>query len=74
MVGTSESIPIPLLAAGENNHDWLKSPDANTTQDSPISDEIMDRIVHNAYVIFLAGKSLRERHGLAAQMKGEMAE
>ena len=41
------------------------------TQNSPISDAIMERIVHNAYVISFEGKaSMRERHGLAAQLRG----
>ena len=33
---------------------------------SPVTDAIMDRIVHNAYLLPLEGKSMRERHGLAA--------
>jgi len=51
---------------------WYERINADATQDSPISDAIMDRIVHNAYVISLEGKSMRERHGLAAQLKGGM--
>lgn len=38
--------------------------------DSPISDAIMDRIIHNSYEVLIEGRvSMRERHGLKASQK-----
>lgn len=50
--------------------DWYDRINTDSTQDSPISDAIMDRIVHNAYVVSVEGTvSMRERHGLSGQQK-----
>ena len=50
---------------------WYERINTDPAQDSPISDAIMDRIVHNAYTVSVEGKvSMRERYGLAAQAKG----
>lgn len=49
--------------------DWYVRLNPTPGDDSPVTDAIMDRIVHNVYLIPLEGKSMRERHGLAATGK-----
>ena len=60
-----------ILCTQYDTDGWYDRIDTDPAQDSPISDAIMDRIVHNAYIVSVEGTvSMRERHGLSAQLKG----
>ncbi len=46
---------------------WYRRINPDPESDSPISEAIMDRIIHNAYDVNVGGRiSMRERHGLNA--------
>ena len=44
---------------------WYTRIDPNPDSGSPVSEAIMDRIIHNAYEVLVDGRvSMRERNGL----------
>ena len=50
---------------------WYRRMNPEPDSESPISEAIMDRIIHNAYDVTVGGRiSMRERHGLKGTRKG----
>lgn len=44
---------------------WLDRINSSTDRESPLSDSVIDRIVHNSYRVAIYGLiSMRERHGI----------
>lgn len=55
--------------------EWYDRINPDTNSNSPISEAIMDRIIHNSYELLIEGKvSMRERHGLKSTLKGGQAQ
>ena len=48
---------------------WYTRIDPNPDSGSPVSEAIMDRIIHNAYEVLVEGRvSMRERNGLKSSL------
>ena len=62
----------PVIFCSQYEPDeWYDRINPDPNMDSPISDAIMDRIIHNSYEVLIEGRvSMRERHGLKASQKG----
>lgn len=58
-----------IFCSQYESDEWYGRLNDNSADDSPIADAIMDRIVNNAYVLPLQGKSMRERHGVNSATK-----
>jgi len=51
-----------------NPEEWYERIDPGSDEGSPISESIMDRIVHNSFIVSVAGRiSMRKRHGLSGE-------
>ena len=67
----SQNILTVRHGAQYESEGWYTRIDPNPESDSPVSEAIMDRIIHNAYEVLVDGRvSMRERKGLKATREG----
>lgn len=60
-----------IFCAQYETEGWYKRINPDPDNDSPISEAIMDRIIHNSYEVLIDGRiSMRERHGLKSSNEG----
>jgi DNA replication protein DnaC len=60
-----------ILCTQYETEGWYRRINPDPGNDSPISEAIMDRIIHNAYEVMIDGRvSMRERHGINSPAKG----
>jgi DNA replication protein DnaC len=51
-----------------NSEEWYGRIDPELNEGSPISESIMDRVIHNSFIVSVEGRvSMRKRHGLSSE-------
>lgn len=67
-VSSKSSHGSTIFCTQYENSGWYTRISVSPDSESTISEAVMDRIIHNAYILEIGGnQSMRERHGLKAQ-------